>query len=171
MFKYSDKLKHKVVLDYLKGTMGFRRLSAHHEVNIQSIKRWVAAYRLHGMKGLQRKVTRYDAQFKLLALQHMWDNGLSMKQTAAVYNVRNPTSIGIWESRYRSGGLEALAKPHQHARTMKAPPKNSVIKPETERTLEDVLKENEYLRMEVEVLKKLQALTQAQKQSVPKKRK
>lgn len=171
MFKYSDKLKRKVVLDYFNGTMGFRRLAAHHDVNIQSIKRWVAAYRQHGMKGLRRKVTRYDAQFKLSALQHMWDNGLSMKQTAAFYNVRNPTSIGIWESRYRSGGVEALAKPHKHARLMKAPTKNPDVKPEAERTLEDVLKENAYLRMEVEVLKKLQALTQAPKQSAPKKRK
>jgi transposase len=159
------------VLDYLNGTMGFRRLSAHHNVNIEAIKRWVAAYRLHGMEGLRRKVTSYDAQFKLLALQHMWDNGLSMKQTAAIFNVRNPTSIGIWESRYRSGGLEALAKPHKHARQMKAPTKSPVVKPDAERTLEEVLKENEYLRMEVEVLKKLQALAQAQKQPAPKKRK
>jgi transposase len=171
MFKYGDKFKHKIVLDYLNGTMGFRRLSAHHEVNIEAIKRWVAAYRLHGMDGLRRKVGRYDAQFKLSALQHMWDNGLSMKQTAAIFNVRNPTSIGTWESRYRSGGLEALARPHKPVRQMKAPTKNPVVKPATERTLEEVLKENEYLRMEVEVLKKLQALAQAQKQSAPKKRK
>jgi transposase len=171
MFKYDEKFKRKVVLHYIKGTMGYRLLSAHHKVNIEAIKRWVAAYRLHGMKGLRRKVTRYDAQFKLSTLQHMWDNGLSMKQTAAIFNVRNPTSIGIWESRYRSGGLEALAKPHMHARRMKAPTKNPVIKPDAERTLEDVLKENESLRMEVEVLKKLQALAQAQKLLAPKKRK
>nr|WP_229217628.1 IS3 family transposase [Massilia forsythiae] len=169
MFKYLDEFKHKVVLEYFSGTMGFRRLSAHHEVNIGSVKRWVAAYRLHGMEGISRKVTRYDAQFKLSALQYMWDNGLSMKQTAAIFNVRNPTSIGIWESRYSSGGLEALAKPHNHARQMKAPTKKPAAKPDAERTLDEVLKENEYLRMEVEVLKKLQALAQAQKQPAPQK--
>lgn len=171
MLKYSDKLKRKIVSDYFNGTMGFRRLSAHHGVNIESIKRWVAAYRLHGVDGLRRKVARYDVEFKLKALQHMWDNGLSMKQTAAVFNVRNPTSIRMWESRYRSGGLEALAKPHKHAHEMKSPTKIPVVKPDAERTLEDVLKENEYLRMEVEVLKKLEALAQAQSKPAPKKRK
>lgn len=171
MFKYDDRFKHKIVRAYFSGTMGFRRLSAHHKVNIDSIKRWVAAYRLHGMAGLRRKVTHYDAKFKLSALQHMWDNGLSLKQTAAVFNVRNSTSIGIWESRYRSGGVEALAKPRKHAREMKAPTNKPAVKPDAERTFEDILKENEYLRMEVEVLKKLQALAQAQKPHAPKKRK
>lgn len=171
MLKYTEKFKHKVVLDYLNGTMGFRRLAAHHVMNSEAIKRWVAAYRLHGVDGLRRKVTRYDARFKLSALQHMWDNGLSMKQTAAVFNVRNPTSIGIWESRYRSGGMEALAHPHKHARQMKAPTTKPAAKPDSERTLDDVLKENEYLRMEVEVLKKLQALARAQKPLATKKRK
>jgi transposase len=171
MFKYTEKFKRKVVHDYLNGTMGFRRLAAHHGICIQGIKRWVAAYRLHGMEGLRRKVTRYDVQFKLTTLQYMWDNGLSMKQTAAAFNIRNPTSVGIWESRYRSGGVEALARPKAHARKMKAPTTKPSTKPDAERTLEDVLKENEYLRMEVEVLKKLQALAQATKKPATKKRK
>jgi transposase len=170
MFKYEEKFKRKVVLNYLNGTMGFRRLAAHHGICIQGIKRWVAAYRHHGIKGLRRKVGRYDVQFKLSALQYMWDNGLSMKQTAAVFNIRNPSTVGIWESRYRSGGVEALARPQAHARKMKAPTTKPSTKPDSERTLEDVLKENEYLRMEVEVLKKLRALAQAPKKPATKKR-
>jgi transposase len=116
-------------------------------------------------------VTGYDAKFKLSVLQHMWDNGLSNRQAAAHFNVRNPTSIGIWDRRYREGGMEALARPRKHALNMKAPTSKPELKPDHERSREDLLKELEYLRMENEVLKKLEALAQARKTSAPKKRK
>ena len=50
-------------------------------------------------------------------------------------------------------------------------PSTKPDKPDAERTRDELLKENEYLRMEVEVLKKLQALVQAQKLAATKKRK
>lgn len=170
MIKYTEQFKLKVVKHYLKGTMGYSRLSTHYQVASPHIRQWVAAYRLHGMAGLARKVTRYDAKFKLSVLQHMWDNGLSNRQAAAHFNVRNPTSVGIWDSRYREGGMAALARPQKEVK-MKAPTAKPEPKPDQERSREDLLKELEYLRMENEVLKKLQALAQARKAPAPKKRK
>ena len=169
MLKYTEKFKEAVVLDYLNGTMGYRRLSAHHGTTAEDIKRWVAAYRLHGLAGLSRKAAHYKAQFKLSILQHMWENGLSYKKTAAVFNT-HPSSVATWESRYRTGGMEGLDRPNSHARQMKKP-STKPDKPDAERTRDELLKENEYLRMEVEVLKKLQALVQAQKLAATKKRK
>jgi transposase len=171
MIKYTEQFKLKVVQHYLKGPMGYGRLAALYGVASPHIRRWVSAYRLHGMEGLRRKVTRYDAKFKLSVLQHMWDNGLSNRQAAACFNVRNPTSVGLWDSLYREGGMAALARPRQQALKMKAPTAKPEPKPDQERSKEDLLKELEYLRMENEVLKKLQALAQARKAAAPKKRK
>jgi transposase len=123
------------------------------------------------MDGLRRKVARYDAEFKLTVLQYMWDNGLSNRQAAARFNVRNPTSIGIWDSRYSEGGMAALARPRNKVLNMKALPPKPDPQPDQERSREDLLKELAYLRMENEVLKKLQALAQARKAPAPKKRK
>jgi transposase len=171
MIKYTEQFKLKVVKDYLKGPMGYALLGAHHGVAAPHIRNWVAAYRLHGSEGLRRKVTRYDAKFKLSVLQHMWDNGLSNRQAAVHFNVRNPTSIGIWGGLYREGGIAALARPRTKLLNMKAPSSKPVPKPDEERSREDLLKELEYLRMENEVLKKLEALAQARKTAAPKKRK
>jgi transposase len=101
----------------------------------------------------------------------MWDNGLSNRQAAAHFNVRNPTSIGIWESRYQEGGMAALDRPQTSPPKMKAPSVKPDPKPDQERSREELLKEVAQLRMEVEVLKKLQALTQARKQAAATRRK
>jgi transposase len=45
------------------------------------------------------------------------------------------------------------------------------VRPEDTRTLEELRKENEYLRAEVAYLKKLDALVRAQRLAAPKKRK
>jgi transposase len=171
MIKYTEQFKLRVVKDYLNGSMGYGRLGAHHGVAAPHIRSWVAAYRVHGLDGLRRKVSGYDARFKVLVLQYMWENGLSNRQAAAHFNVRNPTSIGIWERRYREGGVAALARPRKHVLNMKAPTSKPEPKPDHERSREELLKELEYLRMENEVLKKLEALAQARKKAAPKKRK
>lgn len=170
MIKYTEQFKLKVVKHYLKGPMGYSRLSAYHGVASPHIRQWVSAYRLHGVDGLRRKVTRYDAKFKLSVLQYMWDNGLSTRQAAAHFNVRNPTSVRTWDSLYREGGMAALARPQKEAVNMEAPTAKPDPKPDQERSREDLLRELEYLRMENEVLKKLQALAQARKAPAPKKR-
>jgi transposase len=102
----------------------------------------------------------------------MWDNSLSQTKVALLFDVRNTASIGIWEARYRSGGIEALAR-----RSRRKPDKMDAptVKPspsvDRERSREELLKEVEYLRMEVAVLKKFQALAQSKKNSTtPKKR-
>jgi transposase len=169
MNKYTEQFKLKVVKHYLQGSMGYSRLSAQYGVATPHIRHWVSAYRLHGMDGLRRKVARYDAKFKLSVLQHMWENGLSNRQAAAHFNVRNPTSIGTWDRRYREGGLAALIRPRRKILNMKKPTAKPDSKPEQERSREELLKENEHLRMENEVLKKLQALAQARKTPAPKK--
>lgn len=171
MIKYTEQFKRKIVKQYLNGKLGFKRVAARHGLTAPMIRRWVAAYRIHGNDALCKKRAHYSASFKVSVLQHMWDNALSKNQTAAHFNIRNATSIGIWEKRYRVGGIEALVPAPKIAPTMPDPKPPQQNTPAEQRTLEEVLKENEALRMEVEVLKKLQALVQAQKANAPQKRK
>jgi len=171
MFKYTVQFKSKVVRHYLEGKLGYKLLAAHYGIAAPMIRRWVESYREHGADGLRRKVGCYDQFFKLSVLQHMWDNALSYNQTAAVFNIRNPTSIGIWSNRYREGGIEALARQRRKSDAMKEAKPPTTEKPDDELTREELLEKVEYLRMEVVVLKKLEALVQAKKTSVKSKRK
>lgn len=176
MSKYTKQFKHTVVQDYLSGRGGYRALSQRHGMASRSlVERWVMAYRLHGDAGLKGKRSRYDADFKLSVLQHMWENRLSITQTAAKFDIRRHSTVGTWERAHREGGVEALMPrpPMRRPKKMTIP----TIKPEVpagedKRSREELLAELEYLRMEVAYLKKLDALVQARRNSAtPKKRK
>ena len=172
MIKHSDEFKLQIVQQYLGGSIGFHSLARQHGIAGPMVRRWVEWYRLHGVDGLVRKVGQYDPEFKLSVLQDMWDNSLSQTQVAARHNIRNPTSIGIWASRYLSGGYEALIRPgRRKTQDMPAPTSKPEPLREDEKTREHLLAENESLRMEIAFLKKLEALVQAKKLAASKQRK
>jgi transposase len=165
MIKYSEQYKLAVIEYYLTGLAGYRNVGHHFGLAPAIVRRWVLWYRNHGLAGLSRQTSSYSPEFKLSVLQHMWDNSLSQTQVAAVFNIRSPFTIGTWERRFQDGGIEALTrnsrqKPDQlNAPTSKPPASANDL----ERSREDILAELDQLRMEVAVLKKLQALAQAKK--------
>ncbi|WP_412525428.1 IS3 family transposase [Burkholderia lata] len=158
MTKYSEELRRQVVQEHLAEGLGSIRLAKRHGIDRSAIRRWIAAYRVHGDNGLRRKTSRYDAQFKLSVLLHMWRAELSYRQVAAIFDIRSPGCIGQWERLYHDGGLAALApRPRERPRKMNdSPPPQSANKKPTveERSREELLKEIEYLRAEVAYLKK-----------------
>jgi transposase len=174
MAKYSEQLKHKMVKQYLGGGVGTRELAMRHGVSRSVLCRWIAAYEQHGRDGLRKKFSHYDAQFRMSVLTHMWQKELSHQQVAAVFDIRSPGCIAKWERQYHVGGIDALA-PRPRGRRPKTMTRPDHDKPTEgsapdERTREQLLKENEYLRAEVAYLKKLDALLQAKKQAAQKKK-
>lgn len=166
MIKYSEQFKLSVVKHYLGGAAGYRNVGHHHGLAPAIVRRWVLWYREHGAAGLSSKKSSYTPEFKLSVLQHMWDNSLSHTQAAAVFNVRNTVTIGVWERRFHSGGVDALARTSRRKTDeLDAPTSKPPSPDDKERSREDLLAEVEYLRMENAVLKKLQALVQAKKKA------
>ncbi|WP_249202695.1 IS3 family transposase, partial [Burkholderia cenocepacia] len=134
-----------------------RTLAARYGVGRTVIRRWVASYREHGAAGLSRKVGQYDARFKLSVLQRMQRDGLSYGQTAALFDIRSAGHVSTWERLYHEGGFDALSsrrrgRPRKMATSL--PPKPTEAGSPDERSREELLKENEYLRAEVAYLKK-----------------
>ena len=173
MIRHSEQFKLSVVQRYLVGLEGYRRVGTHFGLAPAMVRRWVSRFQLYGAAGLAKRVGKFSAEFKLTVLQHMWDNSLSQTKVALLFDVRNTASIGIWEARYRIGGLEALARPsRKEPDQMDAPTaKPAPLADDSKRTREELLEEVEYLRMEVAVLKKVQALAQSKKNlTAPKKR-
>ncbi len=173
MAKYDEQFKLSLVQQYSNGADGYKSIARQHGVPHEVLRRWVLAYRAHGLDGLKKKFSHYSAEFKLLVLQHMWDNALALGQTAALFNIRNPGSLIIWERQYRRAGLDGLAaRPRGKSKSMPVSPPKPESKPDEEKSREDLQAELDYLRMENAYLKKLQALVQArQQQASPKKRK
>jgi transposase len=175
MTKYTEQFKLAVVREYLDGVDGFRALSQRHGMTSRSlIERWVASYQHHGVAGLSKKRSWYSAEFKLSVLQHMWENQLSITQTATKFDIRRHATVGVWERAYRDGGFDALVpRPTVKPKKMTTPTtKPESLPGEDKRSREDLLAELDYLRMENAYLKKLRALVQAKQSAAqPKKRK
>jgi transposase len=124
---------------------------------------------------LEKKFRHYDAEFKLSVLRRIREDGLSHRQAAAVFNIRNMSCLSDWERRYERGGIEALVS-RRTGRPGSMPKPPTPSQPRTSpsddtRSREELLAELGYLRMENAYLKKLKALTQAQLPLPLKKRK
>ncbi len=105
----------------------------------------------------------------------MWSEELSLSQTVALFDLRGGTAVvSGWQRKYHEGGITALApKPRGRPKQMNSPepPKPSCEQSQESKTLQELQRENEYLRAEVAYLKKLDALVRAKKQVAQKKRK
>jgi transposase len=171
MKKHTLEFKLSVVERYLGGLDGYKEVGRHHGIAYSLVKRWVGFYRLHGIDGLKKKSSPpYNPEFKLSVLQYMWDNNLSYDQTAAKFNIRAQSSIGMWERSFLDGGMDALMPPPERSDKKMPDRKTSSSPPaappgDEARPREELLEELNYLRMENAYLKKLRALVQAEQKA------
>ncbi len=111
MNKYTEQTKLSAVEDYCSGNAGLKVVSHRHGVDASSLRKWVAAFRVHGIAGIQNKKKKhYSAAFKLNVLQRMRDEELSYRQAGALFDIRKFDIIGQWKRRYDEGGLDALSQ-------------------------------------------------------------
>ena len=173
MSKYSARLKSRVVQDYLSSERGgYGEVGRQHGVGQGTVRKWVAAWRAHGEAAFKKKYSFYDGPFKLKVLQFMHTKALSCRETAAIFDIRNPGAINVWKRRYDSGGMQAL-EPRPRGRSVNQPKPSAPSvssKPDEARTKEELLKELNYLRMENAYLKKLDALIRSESPTAQRKK-
>ena len=174
MAKYETDFKLQLVQEYLSGRIGFKALSTRYGVSQTVLRGWVSRYQIHGEAGLSKKHEHYSAAFKEMVLRHMHQDALSCTEVAALYNIRaGGGGVAVWERMYHQGGIAALHPKPRGRRPMPSTPKpipTTTTATTEARTIEELLKENEYLRTEVAYLKKLDELVRARQQAAPKKR-
>lgn len=182
MSKHSTALKQSVVDLYLSGDESYRSAGSVFGIDPGTVRQWVAFHALHGVAGLSRKFSHYSSDFKLSVLQRMKADGLSHRQTAALFNIRNASCLADWQKCYDTGEVDALTPRRKgRPRLMSKPPVAAVpvaddpeaSEPQASprqdtRSRQDLLVELAYLRMENAYLKKLEALTQSVQPAQPK---
>ncbi|MBB3192635.1 transposase [Halomonas cerina] len=159
--QYSDQFKLQVVQQYLDGDVGLEVVAHQLGLDYSMVRRWVEQYRQHGPSGLRQTRRHYSPAFKREVLERMWRDGLSIRQTEALFDIRAAGAIGRWERQYHSGGLTALEPKRTGRRPMPQKPPSPPPEPPSdgERSHEELLEELAYLRAENAYLKKLDALT------------
>ena len=113
---------------------------------------------------------KHSAEFKISVIMDMRDNHLGMMETERKYNV-NHHVIARWERIYLEEGAEGLMK-ERRGRACSAGGTRKGRPPKLDKKVEeDLIAENQRLRMEIEYLKKLSALVLAEEQKSGKRRK
>ena len=107
---------------------------------------------------------KYKGEFKQQVIEDMRGNKLSQYEISAKYGVSR-CAIQDWERIYLEEGPEGLYIERRGRKSTGRPPK---LQKQVE---EDLIAENQRLRMEIEYLKKLNALVQSEKQQQNKRRK
>ena len=121
-----------------------------------------------------QKFKRYSAEFKLCVIMDMREHNLNYSETVRKYwdiskgqEHNHLKKIQVWERIFLEEGAEGLMKERRgksYGSKKRRPPKLE------KKVEEDLIAENQRLRMEIEYLKKLSALVLAEEQKNGKKR-
>ncbi|MCY1428529.1 hypothetical protein D9M71_444180 [compost metagenome] len=111
MGKYSVQFKIKACKAYINGDDGFRKIANRYSMDCSLLRRWVAAFKVHGSAGLRANGHRYSAAFKRSVVECMRKERLSCREVATRFGLGQSSRVGIWERQYYSGGLDDLSVP------------------------------------------------------------
>ncbi len=165
--KHDTDFKVKVIKEHLSGE-SLRAVALKWGLSRSLLTRWLDQYNAGGNQGLLPKVRLYQsAEFKLSVVESYRSGGLSLRDCCFEYGVANESVVLSWVKKYELLGIQALREQRGRPKVMKKDNASKETQPLTR--LEELERENLYLKAENELLKKLQALAQA-KETQKKKR-
>lgn len=153
---YAERLKYMHMLE-----AGYSRNYIHCKFGIsgQLLLRLWESYRQHGESALiKQKNVRSTLELKLSAIKDFKENHLSLVEIMTKYGI-SESAFYSWRKSYHNGGAEALSiiKPQGRPPGMGRPKKKNV---EQMTELEKLQKENQELKTELALLKKVRALVE-----------
>ncbi|BCC82329.1 hypothetical protein BCJMU75_2066 [Bacillus cereus] len=108
MAKFTADEKIQIVLRYLDGNESYREIGKAIGISSTIILNWVNQYRQNGVEAFLKRCTNYTQQFKLDVLNSMIENGMSLFETAAIFNIPAPSTISVWRKQLKTQGIDAL---------------------------------------------------------------
>ena len=167
--KYDYAFKLECVELVLKKHFSDGYVSKLKQIPRSNVRKWIGFYKAYGEVGLFPRINQsYSVEFKMNVLKTIEKEFLSLRTTSIKFNIPDVAIIVKWKKDFANFGVEGL-QPKQKGRPTSMSDykrkKNKSDKPLTRE--EELLKENERLRCENELLKKLQALIQARRNPKP----
>lgn len=161
--KYHYEFKLHCVEEVLKFHRSVNSVAIEKGIDNKSLDLWIQVYIKFGNAGLlpRHKNQKYGAVFKLRVLKTIQKKSLSLMEACFMFNIPTKSTIINWQNKYEAA-LAAGLEPNPKGRPSMAfkRKQRKTDKPLTRE--EELLKELEYLRAENEILKKFNALVQAE---------
>ena len=162
--KYNYEFKLRCVEEVLRKHRSVNSVAYENSIASSNLNRWIKFYIEFGNEGLlpRQQNKSYSVNFKLQVLQAIENKSISLSKACLTFNIPRESTITSWQKKYEIEGTAGLQlKPKGRPVTMNFKRKQrKTDKPLTRE--EELLKELEYLRAENEILKKFNALVQAE---------
>lgn len=165
MTKYSTELKMKAVLAYLQGTVSFKTIADQFNINLTSLKDWVAQYKVNGAESFQSSYTNYDFNFKMDVINYINDFGVTPNEASVIFNIPSHTTVYKWVKLFNTVGIDALESKKKGRPSMKKESMETTKQAQAEDSVENLKARINRLEMENAYLKKLNALVQNKEKS------
>jgi transposase len=165
--KYDYAFKEECVKLVLEKHRSYGFVSKLKKVGESNIRKWVGFYNKFGDSGLLPRINQsYSTDFKLLVLVDISKSFLSLREACLKFNIPDAAIIVKWKRDFANFGFEGLKPKVRGKPKSMSTIKRKKHKSDKELTREEeLLLENEALRCELDILKKLQALIQAEEKA------
>lgn len=160
---YEEKIK--IVKENQEG-YGQIYLSKKYGISKDTIRNWIQSYGMFGEEGLKKSIknSSYSGEFKLSVIEYRKINGLSYKETAEHFKIKQPSTIAVWQRKYKEKGFEGLCgkkgRPKKLGDSNMSKDKINEFTSSEKEELIKLRQENLYLKARLEYEKKLEALVQ-----------
>ncbi|GEM_PF-1158828 len=172
---YPKELISQIISDYAEHIRTAKQLADYYDLPYDTVKYWIKKYNRNGLNTLLQprsgKYITYDASFKIRVTEYWLEHPeISSHQIAEIFHASRG-AIRSWRKIYLEQGSEALA---HEARGKNKNMKNNKKREEIEYTIpssnpkkriDELEKQVQYLQMENDYLKKLNALVQEKERS------
>ena len=150
---YEDKVQ---IYELRNQGESFKRLSNQFGVNVSGLKYMVKLIDHYGINIIKKGKNRYySPKLKREMIDKVLLEGCSQQSVCLDYGLSNQGLLNNWIAQYKKNGYTLLEKRRGRVPKMGSKPKK---KPEEMTELEQLQAENEYLRSENAILKKLREL-------------
>lgn len=154
---HSGEFKCQVVRHYFETGDGYTLTARHFCINRTQVQDWVRLFKRGGYAVLLKRLPTIHRTlaFKRMVVETLISESLSYPQASVRFDHISPSTILQWRRLYERGLLNG---PKETLTMTKKVYRPDLSKPDSEKTPKELVRELEYMRAEVAVLKKLQEL-------------